>query len=311
MHQPRALRALLLVAACAAALTGPTAGPARGGRRREHVVRARRRHGHELHLFFELEVNPGVRVRDRVVLENRSQQRQTYDIYPADATSVDGAFVLSGADANPRVWARGWSCRCAKWCSNRRSPARSPSRSKSRRTPRPVTRPAASSRSPAPPRPSTIEQRPAPGPVRSRRAGVREGEGTAPSRADGIRPDHRPSGWPQGRAPRRRLGDGELSGRQLRQRHPGTSSDGQVTTRTSTIDLAERQLGEMLPGSTSVVTEQVDGLRWAACSAGCTSRSRSPPTEPTRSRSKPPRGGCPGSRSSGWRSCSRWPPASG
>jgi LPXTG-motif cell wall-anchored protein len=101
MPRHHALRALVVLAFCAAGLTGPVAGPATAADDGNTSFTPADDTAANPHHFFELKVNPGVRVRDRVVLQNHSQQRQTYDIYPADATSVDGAFALSGAAETP------------------------------------------------------------------------------------------------------------------------------------------------------------------------------------------------------------------
>ena len=267
-HQPRALRALLLVIVSAGTLTGLAAAPASAADDGNTSFAPADRPDLDLEPFFELEVNPGVRVRDRVVLENRSEQPQTYDIYPADAASVGGAFTLSGADAEPTgcgrlagaVGAHGGARPLG--VPHLRLHARGPGERDARgdqargivALPRTTQAVDGSSN-------VQLQARHGVGV----RVYVRVG-GLLHSRADGLRPEHRPSGRPSGNA---LLGaDSATVGYQVENSGNVTlepTTNGQVSTLTSTIDLTEGQLGEMLPGSPKVVVkEKVKGLRWGS-----------------------------------------------
>jgi LPXTG-motif cell wall-anchored protein len=265
MHQPRALRALLLVAVCAGALTGLSAASAPAADDGNTSFAPADRPNLDLEPFFELEVNPGVRVRDRVVLENRSRQRQTYDIYPADATSVDGAFALSGADAK-QTGVGAWLQVPVRTVVLKPSESRTfafvldvpANATPGDRAGGIVALPKATQ---AVDSSSNVQLQARQGVgvrVYLRVGGPLHPELTASDLTIDL-----PGGL--GNA---LLGvDSATVGYQVENSGNVTlapTSEGQVSTLTSTTDLAEHQFGEMLPGSATVVTEQVDGLRWGS-----------------------------------------------
>ena len=312
MHQSRVLRALLLVAVCAGSLTSLSAAPASAADDGNTSFAPADRPNLDLEPFFELEVNPGVRVRDRVVLENRSEQRQTYDIYPADATTVDGAFALSGADAEPTGVGAWMELPVRKVVLE---PSESRTFAFALEVPANATPGDQAGGIVALPRATQAVDSSSDVQLQARhgvgvRVYVRVGGPLHPElTASDLTID-----FPGGLGNALLGADSATVGYQVENSGNVTLSpttDGQVTTLTSTIEVAERQLGEMLPGSATVVTEHVDGLRWGSLfgrvhvKVTVTADGADPVT------SKPPRGGCPGSRSSGWLSCSRWPPASG
>jgi hypothetical protein len=61
---------------------------------------------------------------------------------------------------------------------------------------------------------------------------------------------------------------------------------GEVTTRTSTITLPDHLLGETLPGSTAVLADPVEGLRWGSLIGRVQVRPRRPAPAPSPQRAR-------------------------
>ena len=265
MHQLRAQRALLPVVVAVAALSCVAVAPADAADDGNTSFAPADNTAADPHPFVVLKVDPGVRTRDRLILENRSEERQTYDLYTADATSVDGAFVLSGADATPTG--------VGSWL---RLPVRTvvlgPGKSRT------ITFALAVPANATPgdqaggvvALPRTTEAAESSSNVKLRaRYGV------------GVRTYVRVGGELQAEVTASDLSI-DLSGGfgsaflgadsatvSYKVANSGNvilapASTGQVSTRTSTIDIAEHRFGEMLPGSATAVIEHVDGLRWGS-----------------------------------------------
>ena len=265
MHQPRALRALLLVAVCATALTGLAAAPAAAVDDGNTSFVPVENTAADPHPFFRLAVNPGVRVRDRVVLENRSQRRQTYDIYAADATSVGGAFALSGVDAAPTDVGR-WLQVPARKVVLR--PGESRTFAFAVEVPANATPGDHAGGIVALPRATQGADSSSNVQLRARYGvGVRVYVTVNGPLDPGLTVSKLTLDLPGGLGSAFLGADSATVSYQVANSGNVTlapKSSGQATTPTSTITISDRELGEMLPGSRSVVTEEVDGLRWGS-----------------------------------------------
>ncbi len=265
MYRLRALRSLLLVGSAVAAMMSLTVAPAPAADDGNTSFAPEADSATDPHPFVELEVNPGVRIRDRLVLENRSEKRQTYDLYAADATSVDGAFVLSGVDAQPTgvgAWLR------LPVHTVVLGPGRSRTISFALAVPTNATPGDQAGGIVALPRTTEAAESSSNVKLRARygvgvRTYVRVGGRLQPEVAASDLTIDLPGG----------LGSAFLGADSATVSYQVANSGnvtlaprstGQVSTRTSTIDLPEHQFGEMLPGSTAAVTEHVDGLRWGS-----------------------------------------------
>ncbi len=265
MHQLRALRALLPVVVALTALSSVAVAPAEAADDGNTSFAPADDTAADPHPFVVLKVDPGARTRDRVVLENRSDRRQTYDLYTADATSVDGAFVLSGADAAPTG--------VGSWL---RLPVRTVvlGPGKSRTITFAIAVPANATPGDqaggivALPRATQAAESSSNVKLRARygvgvRAYVRvRGKLQAEVTASDLSIDL--SGG---------LGSALLGADSATVTYKvansgnvilAPTSTGEVSTRTSTIDIAEHPFGEILPGSATIVIDRVDGLQWGS-----------------------------------------------